>query len=160
SDVQVHMPVAVVVSPGGGLRGDRVAEAGGDRDVDEPAVSLVTQQRGTARGFPPAPQQQDVQVAVVVVIGVVAIKGPDLRLEARAGGTVLERAVSEIDEQGATLGRIPRREEDVEEPVAGEVVDDGPTRHVRTPSAKPDVPGDVLQAADAAVRQERSRWDQ
>ena len=40
------MPVAVEVGPGGGLRGDRLAQAGGDRHVGEPAISFVAQQRG------------------------------------------------------------------------------------------------------------------
>ena len=100
SDIKVDMPVAVEVGPGSGLGGDRIAQASDDRHIGEPAMSVVAQQRGPSGALPTAAQEQDVEVTVVVVVGVVTIQGPDLRIEAGAGGTVVEGAVAAVDEQG------------------------------------------------------------
>ncbi len=145
------MSVAVEVSPGGGLGSNGDAQPGGDRHVGEAAVALVAEQRRPSGRLPPSSQQQNVEIAIIVVVGVVAIQGPNLHIEPRSGGAILESAVATIDEKGAALGWVFCRGEDVGQPVPVEIVDNRPTRHVRTSHAQADSPGDVLQTADTPV---------
>ena len=53
------------------------------RDIFKRAVGPVSQQRHPTGVFPAASQEQDVEAAVVVVVGVHAVQRADLFLEAR-----------------------------------------------------------------------------
>ena len=68
-DVEVDVAVVVVVGPAGRLRGDRLAEPGREGDVLESAAAIA-QQRHPPRDFPGASEHQDVELAVVVEVGV------------------------------------------------------------------------------------------
>ena len=103
ADVEVEVAVAVVVLEVGGLRRiDAIGEARGRGDVDEPPrgpIEVVAQERlpdlaGVVH--PGAAQHQDVDVAVVVVVGVDQVETAELRGEAPLLRDVLEPALAVV----------------------------------------------------------------
>ena len=99
ADEQIDETVVVVVTPRGGFRRDRLGQTAGNRDIFKRAVPRVSQQRHAHRLFPAAPQQQGVQMAIVVEVGTNHVQRVDLIGEPRLVGLVLERAVSAVDKQ-------------------------------------------------------------
>ena len=162
-DIEVDVAVVVVVGPAGRLRGDRLAEAGRQGDVLENAAA-VAQERHPPRHFPGASKHQDVEIAVVVEVGVAGVQRQDLVGQAGLVRDVLEGAVAAIaQEQCPPLG-VGRGHEDVEPAVAVEVVDQAPAGHRLAARVEPDAgrhvdhpPRVVPRRGKPAQRQEELR---
>src|SRR3954468_6969882 len=91
TDEGINPAIVVVVPPGRGARRDWLAQSGRDRPVLESTVPSGAQQGEPERSFAGPAEEQEVQVAVVVIVGVGQVDGIDLVLEARPGRPVLER---------------------------------------------------------------------
>ena len=102
ADVEVDVAVVVVVGPGAGLRREeQLVDAGREGDVEEPAAALVAQQRAglpAARRQPGAAQDEDVEIAVVVVVGLHHVEAADEPVEPGFLGAFGERAVAVVVE--------------------------------------------------------------
>ena len=101
-----------------------VQESGLGRHVGECAVAVVTQQRIANRPFPPAAHHEQIEVSVVVVVGLDQVDASQLVAEpgrARLG----ELSVRLLEEQVERLAGIDAGQGDVGPPVAVEVVHDG-----------------------------------
>jgi hypothetical protein len=84
ADEQVQEPVVVDVGPDRRLRpGRRLRQAARHGDVGERPVAVVAQQRLPLRRFPAATQHQDVEMAVVVVVGLDDVQPAKLRGQPR-----------------------------------------------------------------------------
>ena len=128
ADVEVDVAVVVVVGPAGGLgRVVNLGETRLERHVGEAGSAVVSQQRvGVAArsAEPPATQNEHVEVAVVVVVGVLHVEPAEESAQTRLRGAIGEASVGIVVEEAHAAARVPRRGEDVEVAVAVEVVDD------------------------------------
>ena len=119
------------------------------------------------RGVSQAPRsKQDVEVSVVVVIGVAAVEREDLIGEPGLLRDILEGAVASVAEQDRAALRVGGRHEDVEPAVAVEVVYHAATGHCLAPGIEPNAGRDVphptrviLRALESAQRQQGLRRD-
>ena len=121
----------------------------------------LREQRHPPRDLPGAPQHQDVEVAVVVVVGVAGVEREDLVGQAGRVRDVLERAVAAVAQQeGPALG-VGGGHEDVEPAVAVEVVDQAAAGHRLAPRVEPDreTPRSTIRPAlsPAAANRPRGR---
>ena len=96
--------------------------------IGEGAVAVVPQQRLALGHFPPAAQHQDVLAAVVVVIGLHHVQPAQLAVEPCRGGPFGERAIAVVAEVVHRAATVEVGRDDVEAPVAGEIVDDDASR--------------------------------
>jgi hypothetical protein len=125
ADEQVEPAVVVEVRPRRRLGGVLVEEPRGLRDVLEAALSEVAQQRvGVASGLaePPAAHDVQIQVAVVVVVGVVEVQAAGQSGQPRRVCAVGERPVALVAQEADRIVQPPRRRDEVDEAVAVEVV--------------------------------------
>src|SRR5262249_60988894 len=95
------------------------------------AVAVVPQQ-GRADGVPQpgAAGDENVHVAVVVVIALDAGQAAQLLRQARRLGALLEGAVPLVVVVGHRDGRVPAGNDDIEQAVVVEVLQNGPSRLV------------------------------
>lgn len=128
ADEEVEVAVVVEVGPGGGLGGAEGEEAGADGDVFKGAVAAVVEEREGvfAEAAPPGTaEDEEVGVAVVVVVGGDEIEAAEFVGEAGCGGAIGEGAVAVVVEEVHGTGGVGGGGDDVEETVAVEVFDDG-----------------------------------
>ena len=95
-------------------------------DVVEPAGAVVLQKRGpdrASRSHAPA-GNEDVEPAVVVVVGLIADEPAELIGDSRALAAIFKFAVAAVPIERHRLGGVVAGDDDVEEPVAVEVVHD------------------------------------
>ena len=145
ADVEVDPAVVVVVGPRRRVRREHaVGEAGGLGHVGEYAVTVVAQQRVAHRNLPAAAVDEQVEIAVVVVVGVAGVQAAELGSEPGRLGAILEGAVALVAKEPRRRAVVDRRQHDVEQAVAVEIVDDRAAgravgadahgaRHVREP---------------------------
>ena len=126
--VQVDKSVIIVVRPGTRLAGDRLDQACGGSDVLERAVATVAQQRRTLGPFPAASEQQEVEIAVVVVVGVGRVGGPDLVSQTGRLRQILEGAVSTVEEEPRSPLRVEVGGEYIKQAIAVEIIDNAAAR--------------------------------
>ena len=136
-DVEVDVAVVVVIGPAGRLCGDRLAEAGRQGDVFEDAAAIA-QKRHPPRRFPGASQHQDVEIAVVVEVGVAGVQRQDLVGQAGLVRDVLEGAVAAVAQQQRPPLGVGCGHEDVQPAVAVEVVDQAAAGHRFAARVEPD----------------------
>ena len=126
--MSVQTAVCVLVA------GRRQAAGGGD--VGERAVAVVAQQRLALRQLPAAAQHQDVEAAVVVVVGLHDVQAAELIGQAGLRRPLGERAVAVAAEELHRLAAVEARRHDVEPAVVVEVVDDHAAGRARTSRAR------------------------
>src|SRR5688572_3556645 len=79
ADEQIEKAIVVDIGPGRGLRaGQHLRQSARDRHVGKGAVAVVAQQRLALRHLPPAAQHQNVEMAVVVVVGLQDVQAAEL----------------------------------------------------------------------------------
>ena len=120
-----------------------VHEPGLGRHVRECAVAVVTQQRIANWPFPPAAHHEQIEVSVVVVVGLDQVDASQLVAEA-GSARICEPAVWLLEEQVERLARIDAGHDDVGPPVAVEVV------HHRT--AGPTLTAEAERRSDVGER--------
>ena len=130
-----------------------LGEAGGGGDVREAALAVVAQQ-GVADAAvgsqPAAAQDEDVGIAVVVVVGVHHVEAAQLTVEAGFPGTVDEAALAVVVEEAQGRAGIDGGSDHVEVAVAIEVVHQGAAGGVKDLQAG--MVGDVREGADVGLR--------
>ena len=78
-DEQVEPAVIIVIGPGRRIGIDRLQQAGFGSHVGEAAIAVIAQQRGPDRvRKPSAARDEDVEAAVVVVVGLIADQAAEL----------------------------------------------------------------------------------
>ncbi len=154
SDVDIDPAVVVVVGPGRRVGGEHaVGETGRPGHVGEHAGAVVAQQRVAHRDLPATAMDEQVEIAVVVVVGVAGVEAAQLRRQARGLGAVLEGAVAAVAIEARRGAEVDRRQHDVEPAVAVEVVDDGAAGGAV--GADAGLPGDVGEARRRHLRAEQ-----
>ena len=99
---------------------------------------------------PRSAQHQDVEVAVVVVVGVVQVERAGDALEARGRAVLDVRSAARAAEQDqVVVAQAPARGDDVEHAVAVEVVDQRAAGHVE--GVETELAGDVGEARELAL---------
>ena len=124
ADVEIQVAVVIDIHPHGGLRRGWLGEAGFRRDISEDAVAVVAKQRFPLCRFPATAQHQDIQAAVIVVIGLDDVEPAQLGGQPRLRAAVAKRAVPVVVEEMHGRAKIPVGGDDVEQTVVIEVVDD------------------------------------
>jgi len=161
ADEEVEMAVVVVVEPSGRLRGIEAEEAGFLGDVGEGAVAVVAEERvGIAAhvGEPGAAEDEDIDEAVVVVVGLDQVEPAGEAEEAGFGGALGEGGVAVVDEEPELAGGTPGGGEDVEEAVVVEVVENDAAGEFIDIDAEGG--GDVGEAFDVVVGFEGLWWNE
>ena len=149
-DEQVEKPVIIVIGPGSGDGIRRGHEASLPGNVGESAVAVVAQQaRPHGMRGPSAPNDEEVQEAVVVVIGLDEIKSSVLLAQPGCLGAFLEGAVALVSVKRHGLAWVPRGGDDVQKAVVVEIVHHGAARLVE--AVDPDEVADVPKAADVKL---------
>ena len=159
ADVEVEVAVVVGVAPGGGLRRTTMLgqPARGEGDVGEPPGAVVAQQRPGVASRPPQPgaaQDVDVEVAVVVEVGLHQVEPAEEAGQPAGLGAVDQRAAV-VAEVGGIAAGIHRGGEEIEVAVAVEVVEDGAAR--QAPGADAEARRDVLERGKRLLRREHRR---
>jgi hypothetical protein len=165
-DVQVQVAVPVVVGPVGALaRIPLLGQPGGEGDVDEPSGlvrPLVLEQRHGVLAVvsepPAAARDQDVGVAVGVVVGLREVQAALDALEAGRLAPVLEAALARVVEVARRVLRVVRGEEQVHATVEVVVLGRGAAGEVEVVQAE--LGRDVDEARELRVGRERRRRDE
>ena len=142
-DEEVEPAIVVVVGPGRRVGIERLVQPGLGRHVGESSAAVVAEQRGPDRVRQPrAARDEQVEAAVVVVIGLVADQAAELAGHAGRLTAVLERPISPVVVERHRLGRVHRRDRQVEPAIAVEVVHDRAAGLVEAIHARigPDIP--------------------
>ena len=146
-----YFSVIVVVTPARRFGRDRLGQAGSDRHVLEDPASLVPQQREPCWLFPGAAHQQNVEVAVVIKVGMGDIEDEDLVAQVRPGRAILEGTVTIVDEHRRAFLGIDRCDQKVRPTIVVEVIEDPATRLARSPHAQASGCGDIVKPADVEL---------
>ena len=117
-----------------------------------PGCATVT----SGSAFPSRREEQDVEIAIVVVIGMTGVESENLIIETGLDCSVLKFATPPVDEQGRPLFIPEGSGEDVGEAVAGEVVEDAAAGLVRPPQVRP-TSGERCEPAELDVRTRNGR---
>ena len=125
ADEEVEPAVAVVIGPRAGLGRVLGIESGFARDVGEDAAIVAQQRVGEGLDEPAAAEDEDVRVAVVVVVGVDEVEPAQEALEPRLGRPVDEAARAIALEVAEGVQQAAGRRHHVRQAVAVEVIDDG-----------------------------------
>ena len=129
SHEQVQPPVVVDVGPDGGLRARRrPRHTAGDGDVGEGPVAVVAQQRLALRQLPSATQHQDVETAVVVVVGLQDVQPAELVTQPGLRRPLGEAPIRIVVKKVHGRAAVEARRHDVEPSVVVEIVDDQASR--------------------------------
>ena len=107
---------------------------------------------------PGAAQDENVQVAVVVVVGVDQVEPAGQPDQARLLRALGEGPVPVVVEEPELAPQVPGGDHEVEEPVAVQVLQDDPARQAAQVEA--DLGRNVGEAADVRLRREMRRADQ
>src|SRR5579885_1384969 len=78
SDVQIQKAIIVDVGPHGGLSACGLLQPGLFGDVGEGSIPVIAKQRLPLREFPTAAEDQDIQITIVVVVGLKDIEPSEL----------------------------------------------------------------------------------
>ncbi len=128
ADEEVEPAVVVVIDPGRGVGIDRCYETRFGRDIGESTLAVIAQEaRPDGVRKPRPPGNEEVQAAVVVVIGLIADQAAELACDPGPLALVLERSISSVAVVRHRLRWIDRRDGQVEQAIAVEVVHDRPT---------------------------------
>ena len=110
ADVEVEIAIEVVVAPGGGLGWVVVfPQAGCKGRVEEGAITRIPQQGiGVLTVFaePSPAQDEQVEVAVVVVVGLDQVEPPQQPVEVGRLGLVRKGAVPPVVEKAQLAGQV------------------------------------------------------
>jgi hypothetical protein len=141
ADVEIQVAVVVEVRPGRGLRrAVGFAEPGLEGDVGERAVAVVVQQRvGMPAVLPPpgASQHEEVVVTIIVIIGMDDVQAANDPGQSGLSRPLGERSIPVAVEEAQLPRRIRRRDHDVEESVAVEVIDRRAPCDIKTVQSEP-----------------------
>ncbi len=159
ADEQIEQSIVVDIRPRRGLRARRrLCQSACRRHIGEGAVAVVPQQRLALGHLPPAAQHQDVLAAVVVVVGLNHVQPAQLAVEPRCGRPFGERAVAVVAEVVQRTATVEVGRDDVEAPVAGEIVDDDASR--RRDDIETGLRSHVAETPDVFGGRERGRRNQ
>jgi hypothetical protein len=122
--VEIEESVVIDIHPHGSLRRGWLGQAGFHGDIGEGAVTVVAQQGFPHCRFPAAAQDQDIQAAVIVVIGLDNVVPTELGCQPRLRAAVGKRAIPVVVEEMHGRAEVPVGSNDIEEPIVIEVVDD------------------------------------
>ena len=110
ADVEVEVAIEIVVAPGGGLGWVVVLpQAGGKGRIEEGASTRIPQQRiGVLAVFaePSPAQDEQVEAAVVVVVGLHQVESPQQPVEVGHLGPVRKGAVPPVAEKAQWSGQV------------------------------------------------------
>ncbi len=138
-----------------------VAQPRREGHVGECSVAVVPQQRvGVLSLFlqPGAAENENVRVAVVVVVGVHHVQPAEEPRQPGPVGSIRKRTVPVVAEETGLAGRIVRRGHDVEVVVVVKVIDDRPATQVEC--LQPQFRADVDEPREVDLRLEGLRRDQ
>ncbi len=149
-DEQVDPAVVIVVGPAGRVGIDWIEQTCVQGDVCEVALAIVSQQRRADNVGNPRPAgDEDVEVAVVVVIGLVAHEPAKLVGDSGRLTTVYESPVAGVVVIRHGLGDVVAGDRQIEPVVAVEIVHDGSARLVVAVHAN--AFADVAELADVKL---------
>jgi hypothetical protein len=126
ADEQIEPAVVVEIEPRHRMRRiDRAGEACLARHIGESAIAVVAQQRVAHRDLPAAAMDEEIEMAVVVVVGLRGVEAAQLRQQPRRLGAILERPVAVVVIETRRRAEIDARHHHVEQPIAIEIIGDG-----------------------------------
>src|SRR5206468_1947590 len=124
-------------------------------DIGEGAVAVVAQEARPDRPRRPCPAaDENVKVAVVVIVGLDAVQPAELLAQARLVGDILEGAVSLVAVENNRLRRIPGTGDEIEVAVVIEVVHDRAAAAVE--AIDPDEVANIAELADVELAVEET----
>ena len=129
--------------------------------VREGAIAVIAQERvrvSSLAGHPSAPQNQDVRISIVVVIGLDHVQATKQSFEPCLARVLGEAAILVVDEQSNLAGRIESRDEQIQVTIRVEVLGDDATSKAERVDRRSR--GDVSESGERLLGRELVGRDQ